>query len=136
MGEVLVLDPRVVLTTSLGVDLLEVLVLDHREVLITDLLLVVLIDLRVVTHTDLLLVVLIDLWVVTHTDLLQVVLIDLRVVLLTDLHTKTTSVHLLLKDFRVLEVGNTSNLLEVRCGGNHLHQVTEVLPSNKIPSLA
>ena len=141
--EVLVLDHRVVLITSLRVDLLEVL-LDLLVVLITDLLLVVLIDLLVVIITDLLLVVLIDLLVVLITDLLLVVLIDLLVVLLIDLLVvfKTTkdllllrgSVQLLLRDFRVLAVGNTTNLLEVQCGGNHLHPVTEVLPSNKIPS--
>ena len=141
---VVLTDLRVVLITSLRVDLLEVLVLDLLVVLITDLLLVVLIDLLVVIITDLLLVVLIDLLVVLITDLLLVVLIDLLVVLLIDLLVvfKTTkdllllrgSVQLLLRDFRVLAVGNTTNLLEVQCGGNHLHPVTEVLPSNKIPS--
>ena len=134
--EVTVLDHQVELTTSLGVDLQGVLVIDHREVRTTELVLIVLIDLRVGTRTDLLQEVLIDLRVEIHTDLVLAVLIDLRVVLHIDLHTKITSVHLQHKDFRVLEEGNTSNLLEVRCGENHLDQVTEVLPSNKIPSLA
>ena len=129
--------------------ILVVLILDLLEELITDILLVVLTDLRVVLITSLrvdLLEVLIDLRVVLITDLLLVVLIDLLVELLIDLLVvfKTTkdllllrgSAQLLLRDFRVLAVENTNNLLEVLCGGNHLHPVTEVLPSNKVEVVA
>ena len=134
--DLLVLDHRVVQTTNLGVDLLEVIVLDHQVELTTrimvDLQGVLVIDHREVRTTELVLIVLIDHQVGTRTDLVLAVLSDHRVVQHID--PRTTGVHLQHKDFRVLEVGNTNNLLEVQCGGNHLHPVTEVLPSNKIPS--
>merc|ERR1711888_455071 len=134
--EVTVLDHQVELTTSLGVDLQGVLVIDHREVRTTELVLIVLIDHQVETRTEILQEVHTNRRVETHTDLVLAVLSDHRVVLHIDLQTKTTSVHLQHKDFRVLEVGDISNLLEVRCGGNHLDRVTEALHSNNIPSLA
>ena len=51
----------------------------------------------------------------THTDLVLAVLSDHR--------------H---KDFRVLEVEDTSNLLEVQCGENHLDQVTEAYKQHNL----
>merc|ERR1711888_377220 len=90
---------------------------------------------QVETRTDLLQEVHTDRRVEIRTDLVLAVLSDHRVVRHIDLQTKTTSVHLQHKDFRVLEVEDTSNLLEVRCGENHLDLVTEALHSNNIPSL-
>ena len=107
---VLDLDHQVVQTTNRGVDLLTVLALDHRAVQTTNL------------GVDLLTVLVLDPQVEQTTQLG----VDLLTVLTTEV---------VLVDIRVLEVEDTSNLLEVQCGENPLDQVTEALHSNNIPSL-
>ena len=116
------------------IDLRVELIIDHLVVVLTDHLVELLIDHLVVVLTDLLVELLIDHLVVVLIDLLEELLIDLLVIFKTtkDLLLLRGSAQLLLRDFRVLAVENTNNLLEVLCGGNHLHPVTEVLPSNKV----
>ena len=121
------------------------------EILILDLLAVQLIDLTLIDNIDLQVVQItrlgVDLLVLDHqvvqttnlgVDLLTVLVLDPQVEQIThlgvDLLTVLTT-EVVLVDIRVLEVENTSNLLEVRCGENHLDQVTEALHSNNIPSL-